>query len=174
MKYMKRLLIVAFGLIGLMAFAQENEAPLDDDRDPKGREKVKAIRIAYITEKLGLTPEQSEKFWPVYNEFFEKRQEMRKELRNERERMGTNALTPEQKQTLINLDLAIKQKELDLEKGYSTRLMRVITADQMLKLRTAEKDFQRMLIQQLQQKRAIQQRRENLRDRNQLQRQRRN
>lgn len=173
MKRIKQLALALLWVACFTAIAQDGD-PTVDDRDPKGGEKVRAIRIAYITEKLGLTPEQSEKFWPVYNEFFDKRQAIRKELKAERDRMGTGSLTPEQKQKLIDLDLAIKQRELDLEKGYSTRLMRVISADQMLRLRTAEKDFQRMLIQQLQQKRALQQRRENLRDRNQLQRQRRN
>lgn len=120
-----------------------------------------------ITNKLGLTPAQAEKFWPVYREFAEKRMELRKELRTEQNKLTPGQATPEQQQRLVELGFNLKQKELDLEKSYSGRLLNVITADQMLNLRTAERDFQRMLINQLQQRREVQQRRENFRERNQ-------
>ena len=172
------MLMMAFASVG---FAQETpkEEPKPEElqqmeRDPKAREKIEAARIAVITNKLGLTPEQAEKFWPIYREFTEKRQEMRKEFKSEQDKAGTAGLSPEQQQKLVDLGLQLKQRELDLEKNYSGRLLKVISADQMLRLRPAEKEFQRMLVQQLQQRRAMQERRENLRDRNQLQRQKRN
>ena len=34
----------------------------------ENKEKLKAHKIAYITERLQLTPAEAEKFWPVYNE----------------------------------------------------------------------------------------------------------
>lgn len=166
----------------LVGFSQET--PAEDvkteevqqlERDPKAREKIEAARIGVITNKLGLTPEQAEKFWPIYREFSEKRQQMRKEFKAEQNKMGGSAnLTPEQQQKLVDLGLQLKQKEVDLEKSYSGRLLKVISAEQMLKLPHAERDFQRMLIQQLQQRKAMQHRKENLRERNQLQRQKRN
>jgi hypothetical protein len=45
--------------------------------------------------------------------------------------------------------------------------MKIITAQQMLNLRKAEGDFQRMILQQVQQRRMMQQRNENIRERNQ-------
>ena len=33
------------------------------------KERIKAYRVAFMTEELALTPEESEKFWPLYNEF---------------------------------------------------------------------------------------------------------
>ena len=99
---------------------------------------------------------------------------MRKEFRDEQAKNGTVGLSPEQQQRLVDLGLQLKQRELDLEKSYSGRLLKVISADQMLRLQPAEREFQHMLIQQLQQRRAIQERRDNLRDRQQLQRQKRN
>jgi hypothetical protein len=186
MNTMKKLLIglvmlIALSIITITASAQETpkEEPKQEDiqqleRDPKAREKIEAARIGVITNKLGLTPEQAEKFWPIYREFTEKRQEMRKEFKAEQNKAGTAGLSPEQQQRLVDLGLQLKQRELDLEKSYSSRLLKVISADQMLRLPPAEREFQRMLVQQLQQRRAMQERRDNLRDRNQLQRQKRN
>lgn len=174
----KFMLILALGFYPLLSIGQASEEKSEDiqqlETDPKGKEKVKAIHIAVITNKLGLTPEQAEKFWPIYNEFTEKRKLIRQEFKGEQAKMGKTELSEEQKQKLVELGYQKKQQEVDLEKNYSGRLLKVISTDQMLKLPTAERDFQRMLIQQLQQRKALQQRRENLRDRNQLQRQKRN
>ncbi len=74
---------------------------------------------------------------------------------------------PNEQEEQVRLGLELKQKELDLEKDYSGRLMKIITAQQMLNLRKAEGDFQRMILQQVQQRRMMQQRNENIRERNQ-------
>jgi hypothetical protein len=179
MKSTKRMfLMIAIGLYATIGFGQETPADTKTDNvqqlDPKARAGIEAARIGLITNKLGLTPEQAEKFWPIYHEFTEKRQQMRKEYKAEQGRTGTMGLSQEQQQKLVDLGLQLKQREVDLEKSYSGRILKVISADQMLKLPVAEREFQRMLVQQLQQRRAIQDRRENLRDRNQLQRQKRN
>ena len=138
------------------------------------RVQIEAARIGMITNKLGLTPEQAEKFWPIYREFSEKRTEIRKEFKVEQNKIKPENSDSEQQKKLVDLDLNLKQKELDLEKTYSGRLMKVITAEQMLNLRTAERDFHRLIIQQLQQRRNVQQRKENFRDKNQQLRHRKN
>ena len=169
---------MAFAILsGWLAVAQEGKEPIEQpipERDPKAKEKIEAARIGMITNKLGLTPEQAEKFWPIYREFSEKRMGLRKEFNTEKEKIKFGSATPEEQKKLVDLGLDLRQKEVDLEKNYSGRLLKVITAEQMLNLRTAERDFQRMIIQQLQQRRNIQQRKENFRDKNQNLRQRRN
>ncbi len=161
--------------ISLPSFAQEEQTEQPTaERDPKAREKIEAARIGMITNKLGLTPEQAEKFWPIYREFASKRQDIRKEFKVEQEKIKPENANPEEQKKLVDLGLNLKQKELDLEKTYSSRLLKVISAQQMLNLRTAERDFQRMIIHQLQQRRNIQQRKENFRDKNQNLRQKRN
>jgi len=34
---------------------------------------VQSQKIAFFTDKIGLTPEEAEKFWPIYNEYWEKK-----------------------------------------------------------------------------------------------------
>jgi len=156
-------LILAFLLIFISSEAQKNQ---EINRAQKSGE-LEAARAAVITEKLGLTPEQAEKFWPVYNEFSDQRAALRKEYVEAKRAIDPKNPNPEQQQKLVTLGLTIRQKELDLEKDYSVRLMGLITAQQMMRLHSAEKDFQMMVLQQLQQRRNIQQRKENFRDKNQ-------
>lgn len=165
---MKKLMMVMFcWLVAMGAYAQEQEAVDQTMQDPKAQERIKNLRIAYISDKLGLTPEQAEKFWPVYREFSDKRKELRMEFAKSRNEMNAQNPNQQNQEELVKRGLELKQKELDLEKDYSGRLMKIISAQQMLNLRKAEGDFQRIVLQQVQQRRMMQQRNENLRERNQ-------
>ena len=35
----------------------------------QAQDRIRALKVAFITDKLKLTPEESEKFWPVYNQY---------------------------------------------------------------------------------------------------------
>lgn len=170
MENMKWLLVAAL-LVALTAPAwAQDELDLPPQMDPKARERVEAARIALISNRLGLTPDQAEKFWPVYREFAMKRTEMRQEFRRAQQGLDPKNPDPAKQQELINLGLQIKQRELDLEKDYSGRILRVISAQQMISLRKAEQDFRQLILNQLQQRRALQQRREQFRENQRLKR----
>jgi Spy/CpxP family protein refolding chaperone len=159
-------LLLLFAIV-FSAKAQQDDNAEPTQTDPKAQEKINSLRIAYLTDKLGLTPEQAEKFWPVYREFAQKRMEIRSELREAKKGVDKNNPDQKKQQELVDLSLKIKQRVLDLEKDYSGRLMKVVTAEQMLRLPGAEADFRGYLNDLLQQRRLNQQRRENFREKNQ-------
>ena len=158
-------------LLPALGFAQDEQ---EVTPDPNARKKIEAARIALISERMGLTVEQAEKFWPVYHEYANRQSELRQQLKEARKQIDPNNKDPKRDQELVNLGFQLKQKGLDLEKDYSNRMLTVISAQQMLNLRSAEKEFNRMVLNQLQQRRVVQQRKENFRDKNQQLRQRRN
>lgn len=165
---MKALRILLLMILVSPVFAQEDNSNNNNDDvqqlDPKAEQKIKAAHAAYITERLGLTPEEAEKFWPVYREYAQKRQDLRQQFRDAKKK-GEN------EKDLLDLDLKIKQQELDLEKDYSGRFQKVITPQKVMNLRQAEGDFRRLLLRQIQQR---QHRREQMRDRSQQRLQQRN
>jgi hypothetical protein len=157
---MKKLIPFLISLLFMIpAFAQETETE-EVPIDPKAKDKINAARAAYITERLDLTPEEAEKFWPVYREFVKERQALRQQYRDAKKK-GTD------EKELIELDLKIKQQELDLEKDYSGRLQKIISAQKLMQLRQAEGDFRRILIRQIQTQRIRQERREEMLERQQ-------
>ncbi len=165
---MKKILVIGFYILTLtIAFAQDQPEADPAIQDPKVQERIKNLRIAYISDKLGLTSEQAEKFWPVYRGFSDERKALRMEFAKSRSELNAQNATPNQQEEQVRMGLELKQKELDLERDYSGRLMKIITAQQMLNLRKAEGDFQRMILQQVQQRRMMQQRNEAIRERNQ-------
>jgi hypothetical protein len=43
----------------------------------KMRDRIEPMKIAFITQKLNLTAEEAQKFWPVYNKFSDELQKLR-------------------------------------------------------------------------------------------------
>lgn len=143
---------ILFGLLILLipAFAQA--------QDQATRDKIEAARIAFITERLELTPAQAEKFWPLYREYLNQRESLRKEFVEARQGVQKKDLTEEESKRLIELGLQFKDRETQLQRTYSERMARVITNRQILQLRKTEDDFRRMLLQRLEKRREMQER----------------
>src|SRR6478609_4899475 len=79
-KKMKKLIYLFIACwMGVTVQAQDAEAPQQNEH---AKEKIKAARIGLITQRLGLTPEQAEKFWPIYNEFTQKRTDLRQQYKD--------------------------------------------------------------------------------------------
>jgi len=119
-------------------------------RANRSREQIEAARIGLITERLDLTPEQAEKFWPVYREFGDKRRQLMEEFSKHRENFDAGNATEEQRQEMLKLGFEKKQQGLDLEKEYSEKMLSVISSQQLINLRKAEREFREMLFQRIQ------------------------
>lgn len=141
------ILTMLLALLPLVSNAQSKEA----------KKQIEAARIALITERLELTPDQAEKFWPVFREYDKKRQQLRMELRQTRKGVDPQQMSEDESRALMAKALEIKQKELDLEKDYSKRFTRVLSSQQVLSLSKAEKDFQQMLMKRINEQRRNQQ-----------------
>lgn len=140
----KKIFILLFALTPLATLAQELDT--SHVRDPRAREKIRAAHAAYITERLELTSTEAEQFWPIYRKYGEERRQLWQQMREVR-RSGMN------EEELLKRELALKQRELDLEKAYTEKFSRVIPASKLVKLRQAEADFRRLLLRQIQQRR---------------------
>ncbi len=152
MKHLVTLILALFLTTALVA--QEDAA----------RQKIESARIALITERLELTPDQAEKFWPIYREYQEKMNGLRQEFQQARGNVRRQDLTEEESQRLLQLGMKMKEQQLGLEKTYSERLTQIITSRQLLALRKAEDDFRRMLLERLEKRREMQQRLQNRKD----------
>jgi len=164
--------IVLLIIAALPALAQDDDLP--QTQDPHVKSKIRAAHVAYLTDQLGLTPEEAEKFWPIYNEFLEKRRTLKQDYKARKQNPDPKKTADENDKELVDLGFKVKQQELDLEKDYSGRLLKVITAQKLRTLPEAEKRFRQMILNQIQRRQMQQDRREQMRDRSQQQLQQRN
>jgi len=109
------------------------------------KDKVETLHIAFISNKLELTPAEAEKFWPVYNEYLSKSKTLRRNIRAEFKKKTDN-LTDAEAEALCDLVIKTKQEEVDTYKTYSAKLKTIIGVKKMVKLKVAEDEFKREMI----------------------------
>ncbi|MBB6611185.1 hypothetical protein H7F15_09065 [Pontibacter sp. Tf4] len=122
-------------------------------QDRASKERVEAAKVAFLTDKMELTADQAQKFWPLYNEYEAKRRELIKSYRSGY-RQDVDALTEQEAKTRIDDMFVTREKELALEQEYATRYLRVISNKQLIKLYRGERDFTKMLLKRLDDNRA--------------------
>lgn len=143
MKHIFGIIILLFPLI---LFAQDEL----DNFDGAVAQRIRARRAAFITDQLQLTPEQSQNFWPIYNQFDALQNKLRRSTRINR---GLGSMTDEEIEVFIQKRLDAEQELLDAKIEYFKKLKTVISARQIAKLFKAEREFKTSLLRELQQKR---------------------
>ena len=137
-------------LISMTSFGQpENRVK---ERFNQKKEQVKSLKVAFITNELSLTPDESAKFWPVYNAFEERQHKIRKvKIQNYIDRTDNASIDKlsEKEASSILSQLEATDEELFLsKKKFVSSLKTILPSVKILKLKKAEEDFSRKLLQQ--------------------------
>ena len=118
------------------------------------KSRIKALKIAFITERLSLSSSEAEVFWPIYNDFEQRRDAMRdrqhEEIYNKIDNAGS--LSESESKSLLKKYLDIEEEEEELDKEYYSKLADAVSAKKTLLLFKAEHDFRRQLIKQMRQR----------------------
>jgi hypothetical protein len=117
------------------------------------KERIESMRIAYLSERLQLTPDEAKAFWPVYNKLEAEMKELRKKYRMMDEEEEIETMSEEEAGKKLNELLAFKEAQLNLAKKYQTELKKVIPARKVLLLYRAEEDFKRELLKRIRERR---------------------
>ena len=121
MKKKLSVLLVIILNINYFCYAQAQEA---------NSKKVDSLQVVYFTEKLTLTPDESEKFWPVYNNYKNEIKTARKDSESD--------------------PIALEEKILNIRKKYKNDFKKVLDTDERVnKVYVLEKDFREMLRNEL-------------------------
>ena len=127
---------IALLFIFIIGTAQAQERRSKEDR-------IKAVKVAFITEELELTPKQSEGFWPLYNEMHQKIRALRKEGRG---KPDIDKMSDAELETWLDNHLKIEEDKIGLQRTYIQKFKAVISIRQVAKLSRAEHRFKRELL----------------------------
>lgn len=129
---MKKILPILF-LICILSF-------LSQAQERQGSGRIEALKIAYITKKLNLSPEEAQKFWPVYNKYSA-------ELRQARADQRSN------KSTVIETE----EKMLNIRKKYDKEFRSILSAAKVDTFFRSEKEFSNYVQKELSERRQLRQ-----------------
>ena len=106
-------------------------------------ERLQTARIAYITTRISIKPEQAEKFWPVFNAFTNSRENLMRTIGDLSK--GADTIGEEEAKSKLNQKLQLQQKLVDEEKIFIADASKVLTYRQLLLLQNIARDFNRYL-----------------------------
>lgn len=145
---MKQFLLtfMALGCFAISSFAQPGHKP--------SRERIDELRVAYLTEKLDLTVEEGQDFWPLYNEFQADRKEldrgMRKEMRALFEKENP---TDEDVLQMIDKMTIHHQKMSDVHSDFLKEVLPILGAKRTILLEKSDEDFKREVLKKIRDRR---------------------
>lgn len=115
------------------------------------REAIKAERVAYITDALSLTVKEAQVFWPIFNDYNKKIEELRDKKYAEMKDMRTKSiqLSEAEYQSFLDKYIYFIEKETVLKKKYQKDLSKILSAKKIYLLYKTEKDFKRKLVKDL-------------------------
>ncbi|MBT8297047.1 MAG: hypothetical protein HKP42_07465 [Maribacter sp.] len=118
------------------------------------KEKIKSLKVAYITEQLNLSSKEAQAFWPIYNAHEEKMESL-----NQQERTGIfgkvrdmDALDASEVEELLDDLMALQEAKQKANLQFLRDIRTVISAKKTFVLLKTENGFKRRLLQQYRQK----------------------
>ncbi len=139
---MKKITILSiFILLFQISFGQQNK-----------KDRIKALKTAYITEKLNLSANEAEKFWPIYNAYSNENRTLKRQLFGNKRKNDFQNLTEKQADEKLREIMKIENKLHQNKVNLISNLKKIISSKKILLLIRAEKSFNRKLLQQLKQK----------------------
>jgi hypothetical protein len=130
---MKRiiLLISMFVWSAGLVLAQEEEAPHNGG-------KLKAYQIAFLTKKLNLTPEEAQRFWPVFNQY-------------------ENEIRTTRLQNKQATEVELEEKVVNIRKKYFEEFSKVLNRERADRVFKADKEFKDGVRRELMERRQLRQ-----------------
>ena len=121
---MRTLLLLLAFTIGFSQCGFAQEPQLDGSK----RKQLQALKIGYLTEKLQLTPDEAQVFWPLYNELEGKVITIKRDRRKNRKSTNENheQMSDNQLMAAIETEFNLEQQELDLKKKYTQKFKKIL------------------------------------------------
>ncbi|MFM2135621.1 MAG: hypothetical protein RL021_1021 [Bacteroidota bacterium] len=144
--------IATLTLVSTAVYAQGPEGP----KSPSGkqRERIEAMKIGFLSDRLQLTPDEAKVFWPVYDQYQNELEKLRKDrkenLLNGKENM--DEMSDAEIEKTVDNEIAFRQAELDIVKKYHPQFKKVLPVRKVGRLYRAEEEFKRELLRQLQER----------------------
>ena len=142
---MKKLSLILLLFTSLNLVAQNNN-----------KDRIQALKVAFITERLDLTPKEAQEFWPVYNKYVENSKKIkRNELKEIHNNFRANSATISDAEADKLLDKLNKsQTQLyNLHLDFDQKVSKIISSKKIILLKIAEKDFKHEMFEEYKKRR---------------------
>jgi hypothetical protein len=145
----RKIILLTLLLSGTLSFSYAQ------NRD--GKERIKALKVAFITERLQLSADEAQKFWPIYNAYDETLFQLRnvelQNIKNNFRNEASDGISENEAQKMLDNIETIEAKIYDTRKKLVADLRKIISAKKIILLKRVEDDFNQELLEKLRERR---------------------
>jgi len=141
MKYLSFMMLFFLAGLGLNA-----QPPIDGPKEDSPRkERMEALRIAYLTKELELSSDEAKNFWPVYEAFKDEKKALRKAGKALHQK-DLALMSDKEVEGAFEERMKLKEKHIALERKYHKEFKKVLPLRKVLMLHKAERSFKREVL----------------------------
>lgn len=144
---MKRFNFITIGIVLLMLTSAITQAqkPTSDE----AAEKIKSLQMQYLSQKLNLSAEEAEKFWPVYKNYTKEVETLIAERHNKRQQDKELSDPDDIARRNMDNDLGYEKRMYDIKSRYTNEFQRVLPARKAGAVFKSEREFRNIMINHL-------------------------
>ena len=139
---MKKIIVLFLMFPAFMQLQAQSE-----DREAH-REKIKALKTAYITQELNLSTKVAQKFCPIYNDYEAKKKDLHRREHLDIDISSPECITEDQANGMLQEYLDVEREEYIIKKELFRELRKIISAQDIIKLHKLEDEFHKKLIKE--------------------------
>ena len=143
--------LCALMVLSMGAFAQGPQGPRRG-ADNGWRERVRAEKVAFLTEEIDLTESEAQVFWPIYNEIQKAQRDGFDAVKNAYDAMAKGVEEKKgskEMEKLVKAYIDAKEKNEGIETKYLNKLLKVLPAEKVARYYVAEEKFRHQQIGRL-------------------------
>ncbi len=141
MKYFKSFIILIVVLtVTISTFAQSDK-----------EQELKSQKIAFFTDKIGLTPEEAQIFWPIYNDYWAKKNKIIADRKDKMTQFSENSETMSNNEMIKYADQYIhyEMQLAELLDEYHNKFKEILPIDKVMKIYLADYEFKTYLLKKI-------------------------
>lgn len=147
---LKGIITAVLFFAGLNVFAA-GQGPRNNHQE-EWKQKMQSEKIAFITTEVGLTPEEAQNFWPVYNELDKEKDNAVREVFRAYRAMDAaikEGKSEKEINSLLDKYLAAQKQQRELDEKTVEKYRKILSGDKVAKVFIAEENFRRHHIRNL-------------------------
>ncbi|SFD24862.1 hypothetical protein SAMN05518672_1011257 [Chitinophaga sp. CF118] len=110
-------------------------------------DKIRALQVAYLSQKLDLTPDEAQKFWPLYNQYTKEVELLIAE--RQRRNISAKKADPQNKIEAGDNELGYERRMLDIKTHYDKEFQKVLPTTKASSVFRTEREFRSTLVRSL-------------------------
>lgn len=146
MKYLKSFIL----LVSLIVFTISVNAQSTETKSDKEQE-IKSQKIAFFTGKIGLTPKEAQIFWPIYNNYWAKKNKIIVDRKEKMTQFADNSNNMSNDEMIKYADqyIGYEMKLAELLDEYHIKFKQILPIEKVMKIYLADYEFKTYLLKKI-------------------------